>query len=427
MAATYAEKLEVLRKAISTQPPWCGGVVPLPPDHSILYYGKPDGPTSRIDFQDASEQQLGLLFQACDVATFGVNQQSVLDETYRKAGKLDTEHVLTSFDPDELGIIKLIRNVLLDGRDATETIRHERYKLNVYGQDSFFKPHKDTPRGANMFGSLVIVFPTPHEGGALVLRDRGKEETFDSSQMLVGCEKPSIAFTAFFSDVEHEVQKVLSGYRVTLTYNLYFGGNSIVDIDGQIQRDQSDLHQALREFLDDPSLLPEGGLLGFQLHRDYPVNSRTDMVRLLQYLKGSDAAVLAACQALSLDVIPHLLVREDDVEVGRKYARLEILCPSVPQIDSVYDQSLWYALLRRTEAKLVNPSEEVTEYLLDSPEWKSKVCEVLWVDPSLKYSEVTQEYATYGNEPSVDYMYGHVCLIVSVGPPGRRGDQPQSS
>jgi hypothetical protein len=33
-----------------------------------------------------------------------------------------------------------------------------------------------------MFGSLVVVFPTAHKGGALVLRHRGQEWTFDSAK-----------------------------------------------------------------------------------------------------------------------------------------------------------------------------------------------------------------------------------------------------
>ncbi|KAJ3810560.1 hypothetical protein F5876DRAFT_76645 [Lentinula aff. lateritia] len=48
-------------------------------------------------------------------------------------------------------------------------IRAEPYMLNVYDEGSFFKPHRDTPRGPNMFGSLVIIFPTTHEGGELIL------------------------------------------------------------------------------------------------------------------------------------------------------------------------------------------------------------------------------------------------------------------
>ena len=37
-----------------------------------------------------------------------------------------------------------------------------------------------------MFGTLVIIFPTPHKGGALLLRHRGQEWTFDSGEALAG-------------------------------------------------------------------------------------------------------------------------------------------------------------------------------------------------------------------------------------------------
>ena len=58
------------------------------------------------------------------------------------------------------------------------------------GKDAFFKAHVDTPRSELMFGSLVIVFPTAHEGGALKLRAAGHHEgemlewTFESSALL---------------------------------------------------------------------------------------------------------------------------------------------------------------------------------------------------------------------------------------------------
>ena len=73
-----------------------------------------------------------------------------------------------------------------------------------------------------MFRSLVIVFPTLHEGGALLLRHRGHEWIFDSGQALAAKDTPSIGYAAFFSDIEHEVAPVTSGHRITLTYNLYF-------------------------------------------------------------------------------------------------------------------------------------------------------------------------------------------------------------
>jgi hypothetical protein len=75
-----------------------------------------------------------------------------------------------------------------------------------------------------MFGSLVVVFPSRREGGALILRHGGQEWTFDSAEAVRAHDSPAIAYVAFYSDVEHEVTVVRSGYRVTLTYNLYSTG-----------------------------------------------------------------------------------------------------------------------------------------------------------------------------------------------------------
>ena len=71
-----------------------------------------------------------------------------------------------------------------------------------------------------MFGSLVIFFPTAHEGGSLLIRKNGAEWAFDSSEVLGDNDEPRIGYVALYSDVEHEVAVVTSGYRVTITYNL---------------------------------------------------------------------------------------------------------------------------------------------------------------------------------------------------------------
>lgn len=73
-----------------------------------------------------------------------------------------------------------------------------------------------------MFGSLVVFFPTSYEGGSLIMRRNGEEWSFDAARELTKCEEPHIAYVALYSDVEHEVSTVTSGYRVTVTYNLYF-------------------------------------------------------------------------------------------------------------------------------------------------------------------------------------------------------------
>jgi len=73
------------------------------------------------------------LSRACDPATFGVNQTDILDESYRKAGKLDTADFSSKFCAEKCGLIKAVAPELLEGHDEQTPMIAELYKLNVYG------------------------------------------------------------------------------------------------------------------------------------------------------------------------------------------------------------------------------------------------------------------------------------------------------
>ncbi|XP_055334294.1 dentin sialophosphoprotein-like [Paramacrobiotus metropolitanus] len=162
-----------------------------------------------------------------------------------------------------------------------------------------------------MFGSLVIVFPTKHTGGELILRHGGKEWTFDSAKELAAVTEPAIGYVAFFSDVEHEVAVVQSGYRVTWTYNLYFGESPVSPpeamITNVVANREHTFKAGLEQLLADPTFLPKGGLVGFGLQHKYPVNAETDLRTVMECLKGSDALVSKVCQELSLPIKPKML------------------------------------------------------------------------------------------------------------------------
>ncbi len=90
------------------------------------------------------------------------------------------------------------------------------YKCNVYTKGGFFVPHKDTPIDhQNSIGTLVIGIPITHDGGDLLVRHQGLEDSFYVSQA-----PNEISWIAFFTDCEHEVKKITSGFRVTCTYNI---------------------------------------------------------------------------------------------------------------------------------------------------------------------------------------------------------------
>ena len=256
---------------------------------------------------------------------------------------MDPKMFVTRLDIEATGLLNAARLGLLSKVDEERTVHAELYKLNVCGQcdvycvnracthtrsrpigeGTFFKPHKDTPRSQSMFGSLVIVFPTPHEGGALILRHEDEEFTFDAAQLLHGHTK-SIAYIAFFSDVEHEVTPAVSGHRITLTYNLYFRArrnttspNSLEVLRPAYGRVPA-VRDALYTLLDDPTFMPNGGTLGFGFRRHYPFpenwteNMEDPLVSLERWLKGRDAALFQACSELGLS--PELRLVSEGLE-----------------------------------------------------------------------------------------------------------------
>jgi hypothetical protein len=62
-----------------------------------------------------------------------VNKEDVLDETCRKAGKLDSECFALLLDPVGADLLEIVRGYLLEGTQSKNNIKTELYKLNVYG------------------------------------------------------------------------------------------------------------------------------------------------------------------------------------------------------------------------------------------------------------------------------------------------------
>jgi hypothetical protein len=80
------------------------------------------------------------LAQTCEPASFGVKQELVLDETYRKAGKMDSECFSSMLNPFHTDLIKIIRGYLLEGEESTRGIQAELYKLNIYSKYNHRSP-----------------------------------------------------------------------------------------------------------------------------------------------------------------------------------------------------------------------------------------------------------------------------------------------
>jgi len=90
---------------------------------------------SSLKMGSITETRAQDLSRACSPATFGLNNQDVLDESYRKAGKLDVGKFAWLFSPASRSdfTVQLISG-LFPSNELHKGVRFELYKLNVYGK-----------------------------------------------------------------------------------------------------------------------------------------------------------------------------------------------------------------------------------------------------------------------------------------------------
>lgn len=116
------------------------------------------------------------------------------------------------------------------------------HNLLVYEPGQFFKPHQDSEKLNNMIGTLVIVLPSPHIGGDLIVHHRQDKKILKSENINF----PELQCFAFYSDCQHEIKKIRQGYRVALTYNLVLENNN----DEQNHHQNNKLEQALKDYFE---------------------------------------------------------------------------------------------------------------------------------------------------------------------------------
>lgn len=275
-----------------------------------------------------------------------------------------------------------------------------------------------------MFGSLVIVLPFTHKGGNLLLRHRGREFDFDGSALLQDSSVPSVAYAAFFGDVEHEVLPVESGNRVTVTYNIYFDKDRrppvpIIQsfIDGQLEHP---FKTALRTFLEDESARRLHPFLGFGLNHAYPVESAIAKEGDLN-LKGSDAILIHILNELNVKFQFYLLYCE---KIDNDKCPFRVLSQQIVEGDENRDGELFYDLAE--DSFLVwhrdEPSQDSRCYstwydMYDSDRDLFKTRTVNWITEPTDESLDRSMILAYGNEHSIGYMYHHLCVVADLGLP----------
>ncbi|HKD22418.1 MAG TPA: 2OG-Fe(II) oxygenase [Rhizomicrobium sp.] len=155
-------------------------------------------------------------------APYGRGEETVVDRGVRRTWQVESAKVRIGGRHWDKTLAGLVADIAL-GLGVSEPVAADFYKLLVYDTGSFFVDHRDTEKVGGMFATMVLVLPSTHSGGELVMKHLGREVVLDPRP-----EEPSeIGFAAFYADCVHEVRPVKAGYRLTLVYNLHFVGQRL--------------------------------------------------------------------------------------------------------------------------------------------------------------------------------------------------------
>jgi hypothetical protein len=224
--------------------------------------------------------QTAQLIAVAERAPYGRGAQTLVDTEVRRTWQIDPERIRI----DGRGWARSLETIVgrvAEGLGVNGAVVADLYKLLVYDEGAFFVSHRDTEKSPGMFATLVIVLPSAHAGGELVVRHQGREVRLHPR----GGEPSEVGFAAFYADCQHEVLPVTSGCRLTLVYNLLRHGKGPPPLPPSYSDEQDRLAALLREWSGPDSGVDAPKKLIYPLEHAY-----TESGLSFAALKGADAA-----------------------------------------------------------------------------------------------------------------------------------------
>ncbi|KAL8671579.1 MAG: hypothetical protein Q9168_003923 [Polycauliona sp. 1 TL-2023] len=377
-----------------------------------------------------STQSFEALVRDCQPATFGLDNRDVLDETYRKAGKLDNTAFSTNFHPHDYGIVDAVQQILMPLPTIGEALAQEHEDQTPRGR--FRVVPDDRIRGTRRKHDDN----DPHGVRAELykLNHSGQYVDFDWA----GAEPKSIQWAAFYGDCEHEILQVTSGHRVTLTYNLYYA--ALADWSSPIcDPTKLPLFDTVAQMLREPKFMRFGGRLGFFCQHAYAHSTEAGRKLIPGAFKGVDLAVFSAFVGLGLEVdVNPILHKEEgwnDIEFGwGGLPAKELMGGSRPdgnETDDFVEAYLNEVDRTQREAMVVDVDENDSYY--EREERSDFLKEAMTIVGSEMHGpmfdstedEELESKASggtpYGNQAELAYKFSAAAILVSVSSSRARG------
>ena len=151
-------------------------------------------------------------------ARFGRGEETLTDPDVRDTWEIPKHLVRAEWDDATLKDILATVKEELGLPNAAELVA-DLHSLLVYETNQHFLAHQDSEKDDSMVGTLVVTLPSSYAGGELMVGHNEEWKAYRGS-------KTALSLVAFYADCRHEVLRVKSGYRITLTYNLLLHGDT---------------------------------------------------------------------------------------------------------------------------------------------------------------------------------------------------------
>ncbi len=170
------------------------------------------------------------LIKVATPARFGWRDQTLLDQKVRDAWEISKDQIkieTASWNQELNAVVELLKKDL--GLPETVKLQPNLHNLLIYEPGQFFNYHQDSEKLDGMVATLVIILPSAHKGGALIIDHKGTKKQFQSSRFPID----KLTLIAFYADCHHEVKVLKEGYRLALTYNLTIENDNKINISNE--------------------------------------------------------------------------------------------------------------------------------------------------------------------------------------------------
>lgn len=228
------------------------------------------------------------LIAMAEPAPYGRGPETLVDRDVRRTWQIAPDRMMFRGRHWEATLDAIADEAAL-GLGVIGPVAADFYKLLIYDPGSFFVDHRDTEKAPGMFATLVVVLPSAHEGGELVVRHLDREIILDPRPL----DPSEIGFAAFYADCVHEIRPIVSGCRAALIYNLRFLGGKHAPSPPDYHSEQDRVAALLRSW---PDSEDEPDKLILPLEHAY-----TQAELSFDALKGRDAAIASLLVGAAAD------------------------------------------------------------------------------------------------------------------------------